>query len=182
MEFHGKVVAILPVRSGVSQRTGEAWASQGFVLEADGQYTHRARFSLWGAERIQMANLQLGEFATAKFEIEAHENNGEWYNDLRCYDVVVNGISRLRNKQQNQQPRQQPQQQAAIPNQQAPFGGQPAQAQYYGPGTMPNQQAPYNAQPAQQPAYQQAPPSPYLTQEQIMAQQRLDPDPFAPRR
>lgn len=156
MEFHGKVIVVQQVRTGVSQRSGESWYSQDFVLESDGQYTHRCKLSLWGADRIQNANLQLGEYVTAKFEVEAHEFNGDWFNDLRCYDVVANGVSRLRRPQQQRAPQQAPQQQA--PQQQAPFQ---------------QQVAPGNA-----PFANQAPAGGYMTQEQIAQMQSQQPDPF----
>lgn len=127
MEFHGKVIVVRQVRTGVSQRTGETWYSQDFVLESDGQYQHRCKLSLWGADRIQRAGLQPGEYVTAKFEVEAHESNGEWYNDLRCYDIVANGQSRLRNTQPQPapQPQFQPQVAPGTPMpQQAPAAGQ----------------------------------------------------------
>lgn len=118
-------MAILPLRNGVSQRTGEQWSSQGFVLEIDGRYTRRVRMNLWGADRIQAANLQLGEFVTARFEIEAHEHDGDWYNDCRVYDIVCNGVSRLRNRQQQAPQQHAPYQQA--PQQQAPYHQAPPQ-------------------------------------------------------
>lgn len=125
MELHGKVVEILPLRNGVSQRTGEQWSSQGFVLEMDGQYLRRARLNLWGIDRIQAANLQLGQYITAKFEIEAHEHNGDWYNDCRVYDIICNGVALLRRPKQ-QAPQQQVGYQQA-PQQQAPYHQAPPQ-------------------------------------------------------
>lgn len=135
MELHGKVVAIQPTRQGQSARTGEVWMSQGFVLEMDGQYVHRAKLSLWGLERIQAARLQLGEYVTAKFEIEAHEHQGEWYNDLRVYDIVANGASRLR------RPRQQAPMQQQVPMQQhPPYQQQQQQTQYVSQQQLAQQQ------------------------------------------
>lgn len=159
MEFHGKVICVLPARVGQSTRTGEQWMSQDFVLEADGQYIRRGKFSLWGADRIKAANLQLGEYVTAKFELEAHEYNGQWFNDTRCYDIEANGISRIRGYQRQQQ-------QQSAPMQQQPY----AQGQ-------PSNQAPA---PTQYPA---ANPQQgfYMTQEQIMQQQLQNPDPFVRR-
>lgn len=124
MEEHGRVIVIMPIRQGVSQRTGQPWASQDFVIEVDGRYSRKVRLSLWGADRIQAANLQLGEYVTARFDIEAHETNGEYYNDLRCWDIVKNGVSVLRSQ--------------PAPIQQAP-PVQQTQAPQYAPQPMNNQ-------------------------------------------
>lgn len=93
MQEHGKVVFIYPVREGVSQRTGEMWKAQDFVIETDGRYTRKVRLSMFGSERVEKAQIQLGEYLTALFEIEAHEHNGEFYNDLRVYDIQKYGMS-----------------------------------------------------------------------------------------
>lgn len=77
----------MPVRSGVSGR-GKEWASQDFVLqEYDQQYPRRICFSVFGRERLDMFNLQVGMDVTVAFDINAREYNGRWYNDLQAYDV-----------------------------------------------------------------------------------------------
>lgn len=96
MQEHGRVVFLYPVREGVSTRTGEVWKAQDFVIEIDGRYTRKVRLSMFGTERVAKANIQLGEYITALFEIEAHEHNGEFYNDLRVYDIQKNGMSVFR--------------------------------------------------------------------------------------
>lgn len=96
MEEHGKVVWLSAIREGNSQKTGEKWSAQDFVLEMDGRYIRRVKFSLFGEERIKRAALQIGDYVTARFEIEAHFFNNDYYNDIRCYDIIKNGVSLLR--------------------------------------------------------------------------------------
>ena len=38
MDLTGKIVGVMQPRSGVSQRTGNSWMVQEFVLEIPGQY------------------------------------------------------------------------------------------------------------------------------------------------
>lgn len=77
----------MPERSGVSAR-GKEWASQDFVLqEYDQKYPRHIRFSVFGRERLDKFNLQVGVDVTVAFDINAREYNGRWYNDLRAYDV-----------------------------------------------------------------------------------------------
>lgn len=84
-------------RQGVSQRSGEMWESQSYVLEIDGRYTRRVLFEIFGSSAIARANLQVGDFVTMMGEVEAHEYQGRWYNQIRCYDIIKNGQSVLRN-------------------------------------------------------------------------------------
>ena len=93
MQEHGKIICALQPREGVSQRTGEMWKSQSFVMEIDGRYTRRVMFSLFGADVIQRANLQIGQYITMSGEVEAHEYQGRWYNEIRAYDIQRNGVS-----------------------------------------------------------------------------------------
>lgn len=146
MEEHGKVVAIMPVQRGTSQRTGSQWASLEFVLEMDGRYPRRVVFHLFGEENINKADIRLGEYVTIKAEAEAHEVNGRWFNDIRVWDVVRNGQSILRVSQMQAMVQQASQQQ----QQSAPAN----QGQQYAPTGAPNG---IQVPPAQPTAGQQAP-------------------------
>lgn len=86
MEVQGKIIAVLPERSGVSAR-GE-WKSQDFVIETmDSQYPRKMVFTVFGADRLARFNIQSGMQALVAFDIDAHEWNGRWFNDIRAYDV-----------------------------------------------------------------------------------------------
>ena len=94
MELQGKIIAALDVKTGTSAR-GE-WKVQEFVLETlDGQYSRKMVFSVFGAERLQTFNIQVGQDVTVKFDIDAREYNGRWFNSIRAYDVrqVVPGAA-----------------------------------------------------------------------------------------
>ena len=102
MQEHGRIVCVMNPRQGVSQRSGQSWYSRDYVLLIDGRYERRVAFSIWGAEQNQRANLQLGEYVTIHAEVEAHEYEGNWYNEVRCYDVEKNGQSVIRGAVLNQ--------------------------------------------------------------------------------
>ena len=88
MELTGKIIAVLPANSGVSARTGNPWMSQEYVLEVPGQYPRRCVFRLFGEDRIKQFNIQNGEDVTVSFDIDAHEYQGRWFNEIRAYNVV----------------------------------------------------------------------------------------------
>ena len=71
MELQGKVIAVLPERSGVSAR-GE-WKAQSFVIETHEQYPKKLCFDVFGADRLAQFNIQSGEELLVSFDIDAHE-------------------------------------------------------------------------------------------------------------
>ena len=87
MDLTGKVIAILQANSGVSARTGNAWMSQEYVIEVPGQYPRKMLFRVFGEDRIKQFNIQAGEEITVQFDIDAHEYNGRWFNEIRAYNV-----------------------------------------------------------------------------------------------
>ena len=88
MDLTGKIIAVLQARSGVSQRTGNSWMTQEYVMEVPGQYPRHMVFNIFGEDRIKQFNIQVGEDVTVSFDIDAREFNGRWYNDIRAYNVV----------------------------------------------------------------------------------------------
>lgn len=129
MELVGTIIQVMPAQSGVSQRSGNAWMSQEYVLEVPAQYPKHMVFRIFGEDRIKQFNIQQGEQnVTIQFDIDAHEYNGRWFNEVRCYNVL---------RSVGQQPYQQPYGQQPAPAQPAaaPFPpqvnaqGQPAAGQ-----------------------------------------------------
>lgn len=88
MELTGKIIAVVPAQSGVSARTGNNWMSQDYVIEVPGQYPKKCLFRIFGEDRIKQYNIQQGEDLTVQFDIDAHEFNGRWFNDIRAYNVI----------------------------------------------------------------------------------------------
>ena len=98
MEISGKIIAVLQPKSGTSAKPGNQWVSQDFIVETPGQYPKKCVFTVFGAERLQQFGIRQGEELTVQVDIDAHEFNGRWYNEVRAYNVV---------RQQAQQPVQQ---------------------------------------------------------------------------
>lgn len=86
MEIQGKVIAVLPERSGVSVR-GE-WKSQTYVIETQGQYPKKMAFDVFGADRIASFGIQFGEVINVSFDIDAHEYQGRYFNQIRVRNVT----------------------------------------------------------------------------------------------
>ena len=88
MELTGRIIAVMAAQSGVSARTGNSWMSQDYVIEVPGQYPKRCVFRIFGEDRIKQFNIQMNEDVTIQFDIDAHEYQGRWFNDIRAYNVV----------------------------------------------------------------------------------------------
>lgn len=87
MDLQGKVIAVLPERGGVSQRTGNAWKAQSYVIETHDAYPRKMVFDVFGEDRLTRFNIQIGQEVMVSFDIDAHEYQGRWFNSIRAYDV-----------------------------------------------------------------------------------------------
>ena len=88
MDFTGKIIAVLPEKTGVSAK-GE-WKVQEFVIEdsASSQYPRRMCFSVFGADKLAQFNIQVGQDLTVSFDIDAREYQGRWFNSIRAWRVA----------------------------------------------------------------------------------------------
>jgi hypothetical protein len=88
MEISGKIIQVLPERSGVSQRSGTEWKLGQYVLETFEQYPKKCMFEVFGSDRIAQFNIQAGQSLTISIDIDAREYNGRWYNQIRAFKVM----------------------------------------------------------------------------------------------
>ena len=144
MEITGKIIAVLPANSGTSARTGNPWMSQTYVIETQGQYPKKLAFDVFGEERIKQFNIKQGEELTVSFDIDAHEYQGRYFNQIRAFNVEKSG------QQTTQQPTPQPT--ANVSNTQAPQQHIPQQQNMFNAGVQ-------NATPYQPTQQQQADPN-----------------------
>lgn len=91
MELIGKIIAVLPERSGVSARSGSEWKVASYVVETvNERFPRKMMFEVFGADKIQQYNIQGGEMVRVSFDIDAHEYNGRWFNSIRAWNVDRN--------------------------------------------------------------------------------------------
>ena len=86
MELSGKVIAVLEPRGGVS-KTGNPWKVQEYVIETHDQYPRRMCFDVFGEDKINQFNIQIGEELTVHFDVDAREWQGRWFNSIRAWKV-----------------------------------------------------------------------------------------------
>ena len=84
MEIIGNLVQVLPLQTGTS-KNGE-WKKQDIVIETPGQYPKKVCIAIWG-DRINPAQLQVGNPLKISFDIESREFNGRWYTDVKAWKI-----------------------------------------------------------------------------------------------
>ena len=88
MELTGKIVQVLPEKSGTSAR-GQ-WRKQEYILEMPGDYPKQVCFMVWG-DKIDQFGVQQGQEVTVSIDLESREYNGRWYTDVKAWRVVPAG-------------------------------------------------------------------------------------------
>ena len=88
VKFTGKIIAVGQVQIGTSQN-GTQWSSCEYTIEElNEQYPARAVISVYGSDKLQQFNIQLGEIITANIGFKAHQSKeGRWFNQLDCWKV-----------------------------------------------------------------------------------------------
>ena len=88
MEAKGKIIAKLEERSGVAKSSGKPFKVAQYVIETQENFPKKIMFEVFGEERINNFNIQVGEMLTVQFDVDAREYNGKWYNSVRAFNVV----------------------------------------------------------------------------------------------
>jgi hypothetical protein len=84
MELAGRIVHVLPEKSGTSARG--AWRKQEYVIEVPGDYPKQVCFMVWG-DKIDQFQIQQDQQVTIHFDLESREYNGRWYTDVKAWRV-----------------------------------------------------------------------------------------------
>ena len=87
MEITGKIIAVLEKQSGTSKRTGNQWSSQEYVIETHEQYPRKCCFRVFGDDKINQFAIKAAEELTVSIDIDAHEYQGRWFNQVNAWSV-----------------------------------------------------------------------------------------------
>ena len=87
MEFTGRIKKVLPLRSGVSQRTGNEWKSQSFIFEYFEHPTDRFPDTvvLETFDEKIISELKENQPVRIGFGHHSREYEGKQFNELRMY-------------------------------------------------------------------------------------------------
>ena len=123
IKLTGRIAEVMPVVSGVSDRTGNAWKSQEYLFEyfawSGARYPNRMVARVFGEDDIAKFNLKQGEEVTLTIRFDANKSKDgtRWFNEIR-----INNVERPQAAQQPAQAAQQAPQAAkpAEPNNNPP--------------------------------------------------------------
>lgn len=87
MEISGKVIAVLEPQTFVSQRNGNTYVTNVFVIETSGQYQKKIAFKVLGADRFSQMGIVLGHTYNVSFDVDSREWNGRWFTDCVAWRV-----------------------------------------------------------------------------------------------
>ncbi len=101
MEVTGILVKQLSTREGVSQRSGNPWKIGEYLLEVPGQYPRHINFSVSDGQVGRLARFDslIGKMVTVSFDIDAHEHESHWYNEIKAWGILeyINQTQRAAN-------------------------------------------------------------------------------------
>ena len=90
MEINGKIIELLPEKSGESAKG--PWRKQEYILETEGQYPKKVCFMAW-SDKIDEFAIKEGESLVVSVDLESREYNGRWYTDVKAWKVTRAGAS-----------------------------------------------------------------------------------------
>lgn len=90
MEIKGKIYHVGSIESGKSERTGNEWQRQNFVVEVQtGNFYKKISLNIMGASLERFGHLiEKGKTVNVSFDINAKEYNGRWYNELTVWLIT----------------------------------------------------------------------------------------------
>ena len=90
MEIQGILVKQIAMREGVSQRNGQPWKIAEYLVEVPGQYPRHINFRVSDGQVGRLARFDslVGKMVTVSFDIDAHEYEGKWFNEINAWGII----------------------------------------------------------------------------------------------
>lgn len=101
MEVTGILVKQTAIREGVSKSNGNLWKIGEYLLEVPGQYPRHINFRVSDGQVGRLARFDslIGKTVTVSFDIDAHEYEGRWFNEINAWGIMeyINQTQRAAN-------------------------------------------------------------------------------------
>ena len=89
MEQEGKIIKVMPIKSGIGKTSGKEWKSQEYVMETIGEYPKHICFNVFG-DKIEAFGIKEGDSLVISFDIDAREYKDKWYNSITAFRITRN--------------------------------------------------------------------------------------------
>ena len=103
MEIQGKVVAVLNPQTYTSQKNGNTYVTNQFVIETQGQYPKKVAFKVMGEDKFKQMQIAVGGFYNVSFDVESREWQGKWFTECQAWRTQRMGVTQAQT-QSAQQP------------------------------------------------------------------------------
>lgn len=87
-EAAGRILTELPSVIGTT-KSGKDWEKREYVMETSERYGTKMKFSVISFDGPVENAPEVGNNVIVKFTVEAHEFNGNWYNEVKAYQVEI---------------------------------------------------------------------------------------------
>ena len=90
MEVTGILIKKTSERDGVSSRNGMPWKIAEYLIEIPGQFPRHINFRVSDGQVGRLARFDslVGKTVTVSFDIDAHEYQGRWFNELNAWGII----------------------------------------------------------------------------------------------
>lgn len=130
VKLTGRIAEVMPIQSGVSQRTGNQWKSQDYLFEyyswSGAQYPNRILVRIFGEDDIAKYNLKALEedvTLTLRFAASKSQDGTRWFNEIRITNVERPAAQQQTIKTDDNQPAPAPQPEQEPKNQEGGENG-----------------------------------------------------------
>ena len=84
----GTIIVALPKTTGVT-KDNKDWEKREYVLETDDRYKSKMRFSMMSFGGEIENPPEVGNQVNIGFAIECREYKGNWFNDVKAYQLEI---------------------------------------------------------------------------------------------
>ena len=90
MEITGILVKQTSLKEGISKTNGNPWKIAEYLVEVPGQYPRHTVFRVSDGTVGRMARFDslIGKMVTVSFDIDAHEYEGRWFNEVTAWGIL----------------------------------------------------------------------------------------------
>lgn len=77
-------------RAGTSSRNGNEWKMAEFLIEVPGNYPRHTVFQVSDGQQNRISRFEslIGKTVKVSFDLDAHEWQGRWFNDIIAWGVM----------------------------------------------------------------------------------------------
>ena len=89
MDVNGKLVEVLPLKSGISKNTQKQWQSQSIIIDNGDDFNNLICVEAFGDKVKQLIDLKIGDQMNVLINLYSQKFGDNWYNKINGYMFSV---------------------------------------------------------------------------------------------